>query len=209
MEILVDLEILVEFYIPVFFLLALFYFGIGIRILLTGRPFLLSGRWFLVNGAIAFAPIPIVSLIDFFKFEDPLLLFNLLVFLLFFFSLVMMTKGYIAMGITNESFGAGIHTALQQLNITFEEALGHIKLTSHDLELQVTIHSWNGTAQLRMKRSNGKPILDEIAKAVVAYYKAHKPEMNKGTVIFTLISGVLMLAFGIIFIYLRAYALLR
>lgn len=202
MEILVDLETLVKFYIPAFFLLALFYLGIGIRILVTGRPFLLSGRWFLVNGTIVFAPIPIVSLIDFFKFEDPLLLFNLLVFLLFFFYLVVMTKGYIAMGITNESFGAGIHTALQQLNITFEEALGHIKLTSHDLELQVTIHSWNGTAQFRMKRSNEKPILDEIAKAVVAYYKAHKTEVNKATVIFTLISGLLMLAFGIICIYL-------
>ena len=202
MEILVDIEILVEFYIPVFFLLALFYLGIGIYVLVTGRPFLLSGRWFLVNGTIAFAPVPIVSLIDFFKFEDPLLLFNLLVFLLVFIYLVIMTKGYIVMGITNESFGAGIHAALQQLNITFEEALGHIKLTSHDLELQVIIHSWNGTAQLRMKRSNGKPVLDEIAKAIVAYYKAHKTEMNKGTVIFSLVSGLLMLVFGIICIYL-------
>ena len=70
------------------------------------------------------------------------------------------------------------------------------------LELQVIIHSWKGTAQLRMKQSNGKPILDEIAKAVIAYYQAHETEMNKVTVMFYLIAGLLMLVFGIIFVNL-------
>lgn len=196
------MEIMIQYLTPMFFLQALIHFGTGIRVLVTGHPLLLSGHWFLGNGAIAFSPIPIVSLIHFFKFGDPIVLFNLLVFLLFLIYFGMVTKGYIAMGITNESFGAAIYTALQQLNITFEEALGYIKLISHDLELQVIIHSWKGTAQLRMKQSNGKPILDEIAKAVIAYYQAHETEMNKVTVMFYLIAGLLMLVFGIIFVNL-------
>ncbi|MDE0467000.1 MAG: hypothetical protein OYL97_08070 [Candidatus Poribacteria bacterium] len=53
-----------------------------------------------------------------------------------------------------------------------------------------------------MKQSNGKPILDEIAKAVIAYYQAHETEMNKVTVMFYLIAGLLMLVFGIIFVNL-------
>ena len=109
-------------------------------------------------------------------------------------------KGYIAMGVTDESFRAAIHAALQQLNITFEETLAHIKLTSHDLDLQAAVQSWVGTAQLKTKQANGKSTLDEIAKAIVAYYETHATKTNNVTAVFYIVIGLFMAAFGIIFL---------
>ena len=191
-----------EFLTVIFFIEALIFLGIGLRVLITGRPFFLKARWFLGVMVLALSPMLIVSLSLSSNFANPVLLLNILLFfvLLIYFAILM--KGYIAMGVTDESFRTAIHAALQQLNITFEETLAHIKLTSHDLDLQAAVQSWVGTAQLKIKQSNGKPILDEIAKAIEAYYQTHETKTNNVTAIFYIVVGLFMAVCAIVLITL-------
>ena len=181
---------MIEYFAVTFFLEALFFLGIGIRVMAVRRPLLLNARWCLGFIAVVFAPGIIVWLNVPSKSVNPFMLIYILVLFVVFIFLAIVIKGYIVMGITDESFRAAIHSALQELNITFEETLGHIKLTSHDLELQVAVQSWVGNAQLKMKGSNGKPVLNEIVKAVGGYYQTHETKTNNVTAIFYLIMGL-------------------
>jgi hypothetical protein len=111
------------------------------------------------------------------------------------------TKGYYAMGVTDDSFRTAIHAALQQLEIAFEETLAHIKLTSLDIDLQVSFYSL-GIVGLKVKQSNGKPVLKEITKAVVNYYQTHETKMNNTAAIVFFVGGLAVLACTIILIQL-------
>ena len=184
------------------FIEALFFFAIGIRVMAARRPLLLNARWLLGFLAIAFSPAVIIPLSLPSKSVNPIMLINIPIYVVVMIVMAIAIRGYIAMGITDESFRAAIHNALQELDIAFEETLGHIKLTSHDLELQVAVQSWMGTAQLKMKQSSGKPILAEIAKAVSKYYQTHETKTNNITPIFYIIMGVLMLVLAIVVIRL-------
>ena len=101
------------------------------------------------------------------------------------------------MGVTDDSFRTAIHAALQQLEVPFEETLAHIKLTSLDADLQVSFYLL-GTVGLKVKQSNGKPVLNEITKALVNYYQTHETKKNNTTAIFYLVAGLFMLAFTLI-----------
>ena len=181
---------------------ALIFFGIGLRVLIARRPLLINARWFLGFMVLALSPMLITSLFLSSKFMNPVILINVLLFFAFLTFFAILMKGYIAMGITDESFRAAIHAALQELNITFEETLAHIKLTSHDLDLQAAVQSWVGTAQLKVKQSNGKTTLDEIAKAIEAYYQTHETKTNNVTAIFYIVASLFMAASAIVLITL-------
>ncbi len=189
-----------EYLTITFFFEALIFLGIGLRVLLARRPLLFKARWLLGFMVVILSPMVILSLDLYTKSQSPVILINPLMFftLLIFFGILM--KGYIAMGVTDESCRAAMHAALQQLDITFEETLAHIKLTSHDLDLQAAIQSWIGTAQLKVKQPAGKPVLDEIAKAMIAYYQTHETQTNNITAIFYIVIGLFMAASGIIFL---------
>ena len=193
---------MIKYIVVTLFVEALFFLGIGIRVMAARRPLLFNARWILGIVAVAFAPAVIVWLNLFSKSENPIMLINILGLFVIFIFLAIVIKGYIVMGITDESFRAALHNALQELNIAFEETVGHIKLTSHNLELQAAVQSWVGSAQLKMKGSNGKPVLNEIVKAVSQYYQTHETKTNNVTAIFYLIMGLLMLVMGIIFVRL-------
>ena len=120
---------MLEYLTPMFFLHTLFTFGMGIWILIAKRPLLLSERWSMVYVAVVLSPLPIISLMEFFEYQDALMLLGLPLFLLPLY-FVMRGKAFSAVGITDESFQLAIHDALQQLNITYELIVGYIKLTS-------------------------------------------------------------------------------
>ncbi len=191
---------MIEYLILICFVEALFLFAIGIRVMAARRPLLFSAKWILAFLAVAFSPAVVLPLGMPSVSENPIMLINILIVVVVMIVMAIAIRGYIAMGITDESFRAALHNVLQKLDIPFEETLGHIKLTSHDLELQVAVQSWIGTAQIKMKQRSGKPVLDEIVKAVAEYYQTHETKINKITPIFYIIMGVLMLAMGIVVI---------
>jgi len=128
-----------------------------------------------------------------------MLLLSPLIFIALLIFIWMQMKGYVAIGITDESFQAAIQSALQKLNIEFEEELARIKLASLDIDLQVSIQSWIGTAQLKAKQSKGNAIVKEIANAIIDYYQTNETKTNNVTSIFYLVLGLLTLAMAIWF----------
>lgn len=193
---------MIEYLTLICFVEAAFLFAIGIRVMAARRPLLFNARWLLMFLAVALSPGVVIPLTLNSKSENPIMLINILIVIVVMIIMAVAIRGYIAMGITNESFRAALHNALQGLDIAYEETLGHIKLTSHDLEMQVAVQSWVGTAQVKMKQSSGKPILEKIVKAVSEYYQTHETKTNNITPIFYLIMGLLMLVMGIVVIRL-------
>jgi hypothetical protein len=186
----------------IFSLEVLIFFGIAIRILLIGqRPFLFNARWlwgFLVLGL---SPLPIYFISSGALSHPPGRVIVLLLFAAIFVFATMQMKGYYAIGVTDDSFRTAIHAALQQLEIAFEETLAHIKLTSLDIDLQVSFYSL-GIVGLKVKQSNGKPVLKEITKAVGNYYQTHETKMNNTAAIVFFVGGLAVLACTIILIQL-------
>jgi hypothetical protein len=186
----------------IFSLEVLIFFGIAIRILLIGqRPFLFNARWlwgFLVLGL---SPLPIYLISSGALSHPPGRVIVLLLFAAIFVFATMQMKGYYAIGVTDDSFRTAIHAALQQLEIAFEETLAHIKLTSLDIDLQVSFYSL-GIVGLKVKQSNGKPVLKEITKAVGNYYQTHETKMNNTAAIVFFVGGLAVLACTIILIQL-------
>jgi hypothetical protein len=196
----------------IFSLEVLIFFGIAIRILLIGqRPFLFNARWlwgFLVLGL---SPLPIYLISSGALSHPPGRVIVLLLFAAIFVFATMQMKGYYAIGVTDDSFRTAIHAALQELGITFEERLAHLKLTSTlvhlkltslELDLQVSVHAREGAVGLKVKQSNGKQVLKEITKAVVNYYQTHETKMNNTAAIVFFVGGLAVLACTIILIQL-------
>jgi hypothetical protein len=188
------------------FIMALFSLGIALKILIPRRPFLFNGNWLLGFMALAFSPM-LIMIITSDMFSDSMgmavAFVSLLIYAVVLVVFAKLMKGYIAMGVTDDSLRAAIHAALQQLEIPFEETLAHIKLTSLELDLQVSVQSWLGAAQFRVKQSKAEPVLKEITKAIVNYYQTHETKMNNTLAIVYLVCGVLILAGAIILIALR------
>ena len=140
---------------------AVFLLGIGLRGLLTKRPFLFSAKWLLLFMVVVFLG-PIVTLIPSpFPFSRPLQFTNWLPILMFpvmavFFWLQM--RGYLAFGITGKSFREGLVAALEKLQLPYEESLSSIRLTSVEADLQVAIQSWVGTGQIKVRQGRHRPL---------------------------------------------------
>jgi hypothetical protein len=198
-----------EDWIAVLPIMAVICWGMALKVLTARRPFLYNGNWSLGIVSLAFSPslITMIMTIEYDLFSYPpwvmvVALVSVLIYaaVLVFFS--KMVKGYVAMGVTDDSLRAAIHAALQELEIPFEETLTHIKLTSLELDLQVSVHSWMGTAQFRVKPSKGKSVLKEITKAIVNYYQTHETKMNNTAAIVFFVGGLAVLACTIILIQL-------
>ncbi len=187
-------------------LMALFMIVIGLRVLITKRPMFISARWFFVFMLLLFLPQMANSIIILFdlptgSFAWVFLLTPLLYVILIIFSWIQM-KGYMVIGINNESFRTALLMALEKQGIEYEETLSSIKLPSHQAELQVAIQSWIGSGQLKLKKSRDQSILKNTVNEMVDYYKNNEVKINYVTTVFYTISGVFIMIMVIGMIYL-------
>lgn len=172
-------------------LMSIFFLGIGFWILSTRKPLLLAAHWHF--GLIVLTFLPSVSLMVTHPLKSGYYIYPLVIVAILAFVWIKM-KGYIAYGITNDSFRTAIHSVLRQLNIQFEESLSHIKLTALGVDLQTSIKSWIGIGHIKVKPSKGKAVLRDIVKAIIDYYQTNKMNANNVTIIVYIVIGVLMAA---------------
>jgi len=183
-----------------------FFLIISIKVLSRKKPFFFSAKWLFAFMVIAFSPMLINSFRILFKHglevESLIVLLSPFMFfvLLSFFWIQM--KGYVAIGITDDTFQDALHYALNELKIKFEESLSRLKLPELNCELQVSIQSWIGTGQIKLKKHSDEVSLKGIVEKMDTYYKDNNINANKITAIFYLIMGVLMLLFSIGFLFL-------
>src|SRR6185503_2804777 len=80
-------------------------------------------------------------------------------------------KGYVAFGVTNESFKAALHSALGKLNLPYTDLVSRIELPSIGADLQATVHSWSGTGELKVKPGKHRQMLRTIARDMNEYFR--------------------------------------
>ncbi len=135
---------------------ALFIFGIGLRGLVTRRPFLLSSRWFYAIFLLSILPQAIFPLVQAFSgraqpsMSDGLFFWLILiVFVALAGYLALAMRGYIAIGVTQESMRQGLFASLDELQMPYKESIGSVELIADAAELEVAIQGWIGTGQVR------------------------------------------------------------
>ena len=158
---------------PIMFgIMALFFLTIGVRGVLSKRPFLVSNRWWLSILFVVFIPIillnfsmPLPAGFYTMNWVIPLILGLLLLRGWFHY------KGYTAYAVTDTSFREGVTAALQKLRLPYEESLSAVRLTSIEADLQVSAHSWMGTGMIRVKHRAHKSVLREVVREMNEYFR--------------------------------------
>ena len=190
-----------SFYPFVIGVMGVVFLTIGLRGLLTNRPFLFPARWLFVFVMIVFLG-PMVSLSSFSRPSQtmdwiPFLMFAMLAVLMW-----IQLKGYLAFGVTERSFREGLLAALEKLQLPYEESLASIRLTSLGVDLQVVIQSWMGSGQVKVRKGRHGPLLKEIVQAMHTYFRTSAVETN-------MISCVLYSIIGIFGLLMAAATLFR
>jgi hypothetical protein len=198
-------QIMNSFLKDLFSLMSIFFLFIGIKVVFSKRPVFMSSRYFFAFMVLAFSP-QFVSTVTMFTKDMPdklgfILLLNPIMFicLLVFFWFQM--KGYMAIGVSDDSFRDALHYSLKKNSLPFEEQLSVIKLTSINANLQIAIQSWMGSGQLKLKKSNDKTILPNIIAGINEFYIENSIKPNNITSIFYIIMGVFMLIFSVAFFF--------
>ena len=184
-------DIIYSVLLPIMFgILAIFFLGIGLRAILTKRPFLVSNRWMLsliffilVLNIIVFFP---TLSSDIMNWVHPLL-FGVILLMMWY-----QLKGYVAYAVTDASFREALLAALQRLQLPYEESLSVIRLTSVDADLQISVQSWIGTGTIKVKQRAHRSVLKEVVKAMNDYFRMSSVSTNMITSVFMVVLGVVM-----------------
>ena len=193
-------------YFPILFtLMSIFFLIIGVKVVLTKRPLFISSRYFFAFTVLGFSPQFVNTAVLLSKGVPTnlsiILLMSPIVFicLLIFFWLQM--TGYIAIGISDDSFRDALHFSLKKNELAFEEQLSAIKLTSINAHLQIAIQSWIGAGQLKLKKKNDKSVLPQIISGMNDFYIENDIKPNNITSAFYTIMGIFMLIFAVLLFF--------
>jgi hypothetical protein len=196
--------------------MASFFVAIGLRGIVSKKPFVISARWSFILVLLAFAP----GMLQFAEFPRivggsgtlgmlvalrwlmPIMLIVVVIFL------YLTLRGYTAFGVTDISFREGLLHSLKKLNLPYEETLSAVKLPTLGADLLVAVQSWIGTGQLKMKQRQFSKVLSDIVKGMNEYYQSGAvSQVNLTCCIFyavigmflALLAGIFLFVFGKIF----------
>ena len=184
--------------VPIWFgIFAAFFFLIGLRGILTKRPFLVSSSWLLVVMFIGLVPAILIPV--FLRGDDPFIIkwLNPAIFTLLLVMMCFALRGYVAYAVTDTSFRDALFTSLQKLNLPYEETISTIRLTSAEADLQVSIQSWMGSGQIKVKQRGHSSLLTKIATTMNEHFRVSSADTNLTACIFFLVMGILMVIGGI------------
>jgi hypothetical protein len=190
-------------------LMAAFLFGLGGTVLARRKPLVMSFRWFFSVMVLAFAPYTVLLLIDILT-QDPakighmwfLVVSPLMFLVLLLFSWIQM-QGYMLLGVTDETVRDALHYGLQELKTPYKELLTKITLPELNTELQVSVQSWMGTGQIKMKDRSKRAFLSKLMRQMRLYFENHDIPIRNITAIFYLILGGFVLIFAIAMVLIR------
>jgi len=186
-----------------------FFLVIGVRGILTKKPFLLPAYTF--NSLMALYLllnyiIPVIQLISHTPGEPLYIFLGFLFPILTLMAIAIVVwrsmNGYSAFGVSYESFKAALHSALEKLNLPYTDLGSHIELPSIGAELQTSVHSWSGTGELKVKPSKHKQMLRAIARDMNEYFR-NAPEAR------TLKPYIFIIAMGILGIIFMVYLMMK
>jgi hypothetical protein len=183
----------------IFFVAALYLLGIGLRGAVGRKPFLISSRWMLGIVLLTFLLqcvqqllLPHRSVTVMSPFLITLAMFAVLTVFLW-----RSLRGYTAFGITGESVRGTLLASLKTLNLPFEESLSAIHLPSEQAELQVSVQTWLGSAQIRIAPAAQSALLGKIVAGMNGYYRTAAAGINMTSCYLYLALGVLIVVMAL------------
>ena len=202
-----DIRILSIMFPIMFGLLAAFFLAIGLRGILTGKPFLMSNKWLLVLMFVTFIPVILLPFyfalpeldlteMDLMEWLNPAIFTVILVMMCF------ALKGYVAYGVTDTSFREALLAALEKLQLPYEETLSTMRLTSIDADLQVSVQTWLGSGMIKVKQREHRSLLTEIVAEMNRYFSVSSTPIKLITCVFYVVMGGLMVIGGIGMVFL-------
>lgn len=199
----------------IFFVLSFYFLYLGLRVLLTRKPFLFSAKSAFWIIGLAFLPNILLPIRTFWKHysfyaensipfdwsSSMMLLIPLVLYpaLLTFYWRIM--RGYSVLGVTDESFRQALYTVLGELKLPYEERLSKLHLTTLDADLEANVNDRIGTASIRMKQREQQATLDQIASGLRRYFAGSHVTTNLVTCTYYLFFGALTLAAAAAFAY--------
>ena len=197
------------FYGVVMVIFGLYTIGLSLLGLLRKRPLVFASRQLMWVLFLAFLPNLVTSFEPLFTdwgqgdtallITLPLISLSMMVLLIFVFWKQM--SGYMVFGIYDETFRDALTTALQRLNMPFQETISKIHLVELDADLQVAVSAWMGVAQIRIKQSKQAQYVKQIAAEMNKYFEATPVKVNNLTFIVYLILGILMLILAAVVVF--------
>ena len=188
---------MIEVFPYIFLLMALFFFLIGGSVIVKNRAIVFSARWFFGFLVFSFLPSIVMSVgwvfderstdMAMVEFVSPLMY----VVMLFVFWRQM--QGAMIIGVTDDSLRKSIHFTLKEMNEDFEEALSRIILKNKNTELNISMQSWMGSGQVRMKKHDDL-FMKEYILLSNRYFTTSGDRANRFTAYFYIIMGVFMIA---------------
>ena len=181
--------------------IALLFLLLGLRGLITHRPFLFPSRIMFVLMVLAFLPNFLMPFqwmggngthsFDFGLLISPLMFVVILV--MFWFQM----RGYMVYGVSAEAFRNCLRRTLDKLNLPYQESFSSIRLETVDANLQASVQDWMGTAQLRIKPAKHANILTAIAGGLREEFLTENARVNTPVfIVYTLLS-LLMLGLAV------------
>jgi len=190
-------------------LIASFCLFIGITLVAKKRPLLISSRFFCAAIALAILPdfignsiimgpsepggFPFMTWANWFMFICVLAVFWI------------QAKGYLLIGIHDESFRKALHFSLNKSNIRFEERLSKgslsvVALTEEEAELHVNILSWARWGQLKLNKSKDTQLLKKIISGINDYNSSNKIKPSNIIAKSYIVMGVWMIVIATAFL---------
>ena len=187
-----------KIFFPILFgIISIFFLVIALRGIFTRRPFLVSSRWLLCLVFISI--IPAIILYIFLPITSSFLLrwFTPVLFTVILVMMYIMVKGFSAFGVSDITFREALITTLNKLQLSHEESLSSIRLSSVEADLQVSIHSWIGTGMIKVKQREHRALLTQIVSEMNSHFRMSSTPSNLTPCILYMILGMLMLGGGI------------
>ena len=128
--------------------------------------------------------------------------FNPAVFTVVLVMMCFLLKGFSAYGVSDITFREALITTLEKLQLSYEETLSSIRLTSVEVDLQVSVHSWMGTGMIKIKQREHASLLTQIVSEMNTHFRMSTTLSNLTPCIFYLIMGVLMIGGGVGLVFL-------
>ncbi len=190
--------------------MALFFLVIGLRGVVTNKPFLISTGWLgwllvvvllgLTPGMLQALTLPTsgdgFGILMALRWLVPTMAIVVVIFLSF------TLWGYMAFGVTDTSFRDGLLASLEKLNLPHEGTLAAMRLPTIGADLQVAVQSWMGTGHMKMKHRQFRGVLGDIAKNMNDYYAySAVPKVNLTGCIFYVVLGVFLIVFAGVFLF--------
>ena len=185
-----------------------YFLWIGIRGFIRRRAFLIPARqlmWFLIACYVPQVLTIVRTLLDFtagggFSMLVVLQLLNLLILIMLGFVFWRQFSGYIAIGISEDTFRDALTTALRRKNIVYEETIGRIRLQEPNTDLQIAVAGWVGTAQIRSKKSVGQVFLTSLAQEIdQELAQSRQPPVQFSFILYSVV-GVFLIILSIVLI---------